>query len=41
MYIASQEHINSFVRPALADMEGESDFQYVYVSGQSDRANVV
>jgi ATPase complex subunit ATP10 len=29
---ASQEHINSFVRPALADMKDEELFQYVYVS---------
>lgn len=28
----SQEHINSFVRPTLADLDGDSRFQYVYVS---------
>lgn len=28
-----QEHINSFVRPTLADLGEDKDFQYVYVGG--------
>lgn len=28
----AQEHINSFVRPALADLQDDPAFQYVYVS---------
>ncbi|GAA5973296.1 hypothetical protein JCM8115_007114 [Rhodotorula mucilaginosa] len=27
---SSEEHINSFVRPTLADLDGDSRFQYVY-----------
>lgn len=30
--LSLQEHINSFVRPTLADLDGDSRFQYVYVS---------
>ncbi|GAA5881974.1 hypothetical protein JCM16303_003491 [Sporobolomyces ruberrimus] len=33
---SSEEHINSFVRPALADMKDEKRFQYVYVNLQEN-----
>ncbi|GAA5909892.1 Atp10p [Sporobolomyces salmoneus] len=33
---SSEEHINSFVRPALADMKDEKRFQYVYINLQEN-----
>ncbi|GAA5983212.1 hypothetical protein JCM11641_006852 [Rhodosporidiobolus odoratus] len=33
---SSEEHINSFVRPALSDMKNEKDFQYVYINLQEN-----
>ncbi|GAA5916322.1 hypothetical protein JCM8208_007393 [Rhodotorula glutinis] len=33
---SSEEHINSFVRPALADMKDEKAFQYVYINLQEN-----
>ncbi|GAA6002523.1 hypothetical protein JCM10207_001161 [Rhodosporidiobolus poonsookiae] len=33
---SSEEHINSFVRPALSDMKDESAFQYVYINLQEN-----
>ncbi|BGP15963.1 hypothetical protein JCM10213_004778 [Rhodosporidiobolus nylandii] len=33
---ASEEHVNSFVRPALSDMKDEPDFQYVYINLQEN-----
>lgn len=33
---SSEEHINSFVRPALSDMKDESLFQYVYINLQEN-----
>ncbi|GJN89200.1 hypothetical protein Rhopal_002178-T1 [Rhodotorula paludigena] len=33
---SSEEHINSFVRPALADLKNDDAFQYVYVNLQEN-----
>ncbi|GAA5903687.1 hypothetical protein JCM5296_002119 [Sporobolomyces johnsonii] len=33
---SSDEHVNSFVRPALADMKGEDRFQYIYINLQEN-----
>ncbi|KAM0787779.1 hypothetical protein ACM66B_003834 [Microbotryomycetes sp. NB124-2] len=33
---SSEEHVNSFVRPALSDMKDESLFQYVYINLQEN-----
>ncbi|BGP55308.1 Mitochondrial ATPase complex subunit atp10 [Rhodotorula sphaerocarpa] len=33
---SSLEHINSFVRPTLADLDGDSRFQYVYINLQEN-----
>ncbi|GAA5981821.1 hypothetical protein JCM10908_004621 [Rhodotorula pacifica] len=33
---SSEEHINSFVRPTLADLDGDSRFQYVYINLQEN-----
>ncbi|GAA5964036.1 hypothetical protein JCM21900_001253 [Sporobolomyces salmonicolor] len=33
---SSEEHVNSFVRPALADMQGENRFQYIYINLQEN-----
>ncbi|SCZ99415.1 BZ3500_MvSof-1268-A1-R1_Chr3-1g06001 [Microbotryum saponariae] len=33
---SSEEHVNSFVRPALSDMKDEPLFQYVYINAQEN-----
>ncbi|BGP00416.1 Mitochondrial ATPase complex subunit atp10 [Rhodotorula toruloides] len=33
---SAEEHINSFVRPTLADLKGDPNFQYVYINLQEN-----